>query len=54
MAYGDGWAEKVVSVGWARVASGLFRLSRLSGFRLFAGSTHAAWCRATGHPTKIG
>lgn len=44
--FGYGWATPVKSRAWAVVASALFALSQVTGYRYFNGIKHTAWCRA--------
>jgi hypothetical protein len=45
---GHGWAQPVTSKPWAFVASVLFQVSRLSGYRVLNHSKHLAWEKACG------
>lgn len=47
--FGYGWAQQpVTSRVWAFIASLLFAVSRLTGFRVLSTAKHIAWCRAGG------
>jgi hypothetical protein len=42
------WAQPVRSYPWAVVATALFTLSKLSGYRALNHAKHSAWVRACG------
>lgn len=46
---GYGWAQQpVTSRTWAFIASLLFEVSRLTGYRVLNHAKHVAWCKAGG------
>jgi len=45
---GKGWAQPVTSKPWAFVASTLFTISKISGYRLANAAKGFAWRKACG------